>query len=326
MPPNIRLKTFFPLIRFLVASLIIVALFTLVPYDNLFILFEKTDKTFLSLAFSALFMSFLAVILRWKYLLWELGLNVALGELLVSYLCSLFFNLFIPMTITGDVLRGLSVIRRYGNPNQVAWSILVGRVSGFISLALISALAFLFNTSLIYYPQFLFPAILLCLIAIFAYTFIVNPSASRFFIRFLWRFPSLGDKLSLVHQRFFQFKIPRVVLFYCVVISFGIYGLTSMAFYFAAKSFHSNVPLLAFLVFVPIVLAASHIPVSSAGIGPREALTVYFMRVLGVSTEIGLGIALINLFFIIAMGLSGGLVYVFYYHRKLITHPRDVSA
>ena len=64
-------------------------------------------------------------------------------------------------------------------------------------------------------------------------------------------------------------------------------------------------------------MAVASVPVTIAGAGTREASAVYLFSLVGIDKNIGLGISLLNLIFLIGAGILGGLIYVSIYYRWL---------
>jgi uncharacterized membrane protein YbhN (UPF0104 family) len=84
-------------------------------------------------------------------------------------------------------------------------------------------------------------------------------------------------------------------------------------FYLAGTAVGIHLPLLTWLSFVPIVLAANAVPITMLGIGVREYLLVLFLGVLAhVEGERALAASFVVFSIILTVGLIGGLVYVFY--------------
>ena len=84
-------------------------------------------------------------------------------------------------------------------------------------------------------------------------------------------------------------------------------------FYLAGLSVGIRVPFLSWLTFVPIVLAASALPITIAGFGVREYLLVLFLGITAqVESERAVAASLVVFSIILVVCLCGGLLYIFY--------------
>ena len=85
-----------------------------------------------------------------------------------------------------------------------------------------------------------------------------------------------------------------------------------------------ELPLVTWLSFVPIVLAASALPISVAGIGVREYLLVLFLGVIGgVESERALAASFVAFSIILTVCVLGGLLYIFYRPKQKLTAPAE---
>lgn len=89
--------------------------------------------------------------------------------------------------------------------------------------------------------------------------------------------------------------------------------LLCLLFYLAGLSVGIHAPLLAWLTFVPIILAANALPITIAGFGVREYLLVLFLSVTAhVESERALAASFVVFAMILGVSLLGGLLYIFY--------------
>jgi glycosyltransferase 2 family protein len=89
--------------------------------------------------------------------------------------------------------------------------------------------------------------------------------------------------------------------------------LSCVLFYLAGISVGIRLPLLSWLTFVPIVLAANALPLTIAGLGVREYLLILFLGVTAqVESERALAASFVAFAIILGVSLLGGLLYIFY--------------
>ncbi|MCD6227907.1 MAG: flippase-like domain-containing protein, partial [Candidatus Omnitrophica bacterium] len=116
-----------------------------------------------------------------------------------------------------------------------------------------------------------------------------------------------------------QFLRKRPSIFWRTAIYFSlpVQIVTVFSFFFVCKSFYIDLDLVYFFIFVPIIMLIAFLPITVAGIGTREAATIYFFSKVGLSRPVSLGMSVMNLVFLIGISLIGGIIYVMVYHRWL---------
>lgn len=309
-------KTFF-FIRLIVAFGILFALFKFIPYEKIIEVYKDSHKVYLFFSFLIFFCCHLIAVGRWKFLLSALGAKASLREVFYSSFSGLFFNLFFPSFVAGDVFKGFSISYRQNDVKKVASSILMGRFSGVATLALVALLSFVLGRNILREKQIVIPLFILCAIAAFSSLLIFSKSFFLRLIRIFKESSLLKKKLSIFHDQLYFFKNNPNVFIKSLFFSFPIWILSSISFFIASKAFNVDVSIVYFFILVPIILAISIVPITIAGVGTREASAVYFFSLIGIDKSIALGISLLNLVFIIFMGIAGGILYVSVYHRLL---------
>ena len=92
------------------------------------------------------------------------------------------------------------------------------------------------------------------------------------------------------------------------VLSLVFILLTGPLSYFVALSVNFPVPLHVLIVYVPLIALLSNLPISIAGVGVRENLSVFFYSSLGFLPEDIIAFALSGSALMILVNLSGGVV------------------
>lgn len=312
----------FLLFRLLVTAAILFALFKFIPYEKLVSVYRDSKKGYLVFGFFIFLFCQIIGIFRWKFLLSSLGVNISIREAFYSYFCGLFLNLFFPSFVAGDVFRSFCISYRYGDTGKVASSVLMDRFSGAIALTLVAACAFIFGRSIMPNEGVAAALLILCAITGFASLAIFSRSFFRFLARVFKRKPRLEEKLISFHAKLYFFRKNPKVFAKSFLFSLPIQLLMPTGFFIISRAFDVNLGAIYFFIAVPIVTAIALIPITIAGAGTREASVVYFFSLVGIEKSIGLGISLLNLIFLISMGIIGGIFYVSVYHKWLQSHPR----
>lgn len=311
-----RKKIFF-LLRVIITIAIFFVIFKFIPYQRLISVYRNSQKTYLSFAFIIFLFSLCLGIARWKILLTSVGVAVSFREAFYSYLSGLFFNLFFPSFVAGDLFRGFGISQCHGKASKIASTVLMDRFSGCFALTAVALVSFLFLDDWAQKTQVLLPIFILVLIVIFLSFTIFNRSFFNFLLKIFRKGSLLRNKLSLFHDQLYFFKENLFVFYKSLLLSLLIHIMIPIGFFIASLAFALTLSPIVFLTLIPIIMVAAFVPITIAGIGTREALLVYFLSGYGVVESIGLGISLVNLCFLISTGLLGGVFYVTVYHRWL---------
>jgi len=310
-------KKFFLIFRIVVTFAIFFALFKFIPYDKLVEVYKESNKIYLALGLLIFFSTQLILVARWKFILASLGMVVTFGEAFLSFFSGLFFNLFFPSFVAGDIFRGFSISYRYGDVKKVASSILMDRFSGAIALASVSLIAFILGGAILRAKEVVLALSILCAIIGICSLIIFSKSLFLFLIKIVKKRPGgLRKKLVSFHDQLYFFRKKPSIFFKSLLFSFPIQILTPFGFFVVSKAFGVEVGFVNFLILVPIIMAIAMVPITIAGAGTREVSAVYFFSLIGIEKSIGFGISLLNLVFFIAIGIIGGILYVSLHHRR----------
>ena len=86
---------------------------------------------------------------RWKMLLHTERMNIHFYNLIAYYFIGMFFNLFMPTLVGGDVVRGYYLYKKSNKGSESVASIFVERLSGFFALMVIGLLSLIIGYSYI---------------------------------------------------------------------------------------------------------------------------------------------------------------------------------
>ena len=315
-------KKYFLYFRVVVTLAILIVLFKFVPFKKLVEVYTQSNKIYLFLSFFIFFCCSLIAAGRWKYLLYSLGMKISLKEIFLSYYCSIFFNLFFPSFIAGDIFRGLSIFRRHGGVKKVAASILMSRFSGMIALIVVIMLFSGLGSDIVREKQVVFSLFILGVLALFSCLVIFSKSFFLRFMKILSEDSRLRKKIVAFYDQLYFFKKNFHIFIKSLFFSIPLHILSSFGFFIASKAFHVEINMIHFFILVPIITAVAFLPITIAGIGTREVAAVYLFSLIGIDESIGLGISLVNLVSFLFLGLLGGVIYVTVYHRWLQSPPK----
>lgn len=257
-------------------------------------------------AFSLLLLAQIISVFRWKILSRAIGFLGSMTQFIVFYFSGMFFNLFLPTSIGGDVLKVFFLSRGEARKLPAAYSVLADRMFGLLTLVLIGAFTVLINPGLL--PPFL--RNFLWISGLGALGIILFPLKMHKILE--KHFPKIASRVSMV---IIYWKKPYV-LTTAIFLSFLLQVLGIVALPVLAHSLQIDQPISLYFVIFPIVAIVTILPVSLGGLGVREGSFIYLLGLKGVPMEKALVLSLGFFFLHAALGLIGGLMYSLGLHKK----------
>src|SRR5574342_537265 len=140
MPDSKRKNNILSLFGRLAFSAALLAfLFSKIDTKQTFELLKTADMGVFWFAFGIFFVVHLIMLSRWLVIIRALELKVAAWNVIRYFFIGLFGNLFLPSSIGGDVIKILGLCQYSDQKPRVVASVLLDRLSGFVSIAVISA-------------------------------------------------------------------------------------------------------------------------------------------------------------------------------------------
>jgi len=127
-----------------VSALLFIFLLNKISFDDLSLLLETLDPTFILLALAVFLTSNLLGSLQWHTLLVSSGVRVSFHQTIRFYFVGLFFNNFLPANIGGDAVKVYDVSRMGSSVYQVIAVTLLDRIIGIFSLCFLASISVLF--------------------------------------------------------------------------------------------------------------------------------------------------------------------------------------
>ena len=231
----------------------------------------------IALAIALIVLALLVSAIKWRILLRAQVATISLPYLFNTYLVGLFFNNFLPSNVGGDVARIADIAKRTGKAPEATASVIGERLISGLALALTALIGLLLS------PPSIGPVRTDCwrtdpVLCIRDGTFRVpeseedyqygdSPAAWSQMVRTdqpgsqglsPWLYAILPRSCGPVFWSF-AFHITLVLVNYAIFIALNI-----------------NLPLISFVLYVPIIAAIQLVPVSVNGFGVREVAYVYF--------------------------------------------------
>src|SRR4030042_2793538 len=315
------------LLRIGISLALLIFLLRQVDKKALWEIISSAHKGMLAFAFLAFFLNYLFCLFRWKMLLKTAGINIPLKRVIIAFSGGIFFNLFLPSTIGGDLVRTVDLSVYTGKPKEITATVFLDRLSGYFGLGLISLLALGLGyrhiqdrsvLAAIFIINIILVAILLVLFNNFFYAkinkLLHSPTAGR-----------IREAITSLHQEMHIFRNHKSVIWNNLLVSVLIQITGPVVFYLTALSLGLKINIIYFLIFIPIIGGITLLPISIGGLGLRDASAIYFFAKIGLAKNLALALSLLNFFFVLVCGLLGGIIYVLTIHHRRIQHHQPSS-
>ena len=241
---------------------------------------------------------------------------MSLRELTLIYLIGFAFNNILPSGVGGDAIRMVELNRYTSRASDAVTSVIVERFLGLYGSLVLGFVTLLFTWRVV--P----PQIALVLLAVFA---AITGIGVVLMYEPLYR---LLRRIGLVR------KVTDIGFISSLFDSFQQYNRRALAKAFAVSLVFNvvlifinltlglalgiDIPVIYYVMFIPLVAIALALPISFAGLGPREGTYIFLFGQVGVSSEIALALSLLvyisgNL----TPGLVGGAIYLWRGAREL---------
>ena len=317
-----KIFSFLPRVCISIILFIVLFCFKKVNIHDLIYDISSADKPLLCLAFSVFFITYFLGLLRWQMLLKAVKVEIPLKRIITAYSGGIFFSLFLPSSIGGDVARSIDLAKHTQKPREIVATVLLDRLSGYTGLVIVVICALFAGKRII-------GGDITILISAALITGILAVILLILFNRFLYlqinkllRAPHAGrirESLESLFQEIHYFRKHKKVLFYNILVSVAIQTLGPLIFYLTALSLGvSGVNLIYFFIFIPIIGAVTLLPISLGGFGIRENTSMILFAKAGMARNSAVAMAFLNSIFILIYGAIGGLIYVFTLHRRRV--------
>jgi uncharacterized protein (TIRG00374 family) len=302
-------KTF--LLKALVSVSLLLFLLSRVDFQYLWQLVTSTRLSYVALALVSYVLSQIVSCFRWVLLARPLGFALPMKQYLSYYFIGMFFSLFAPSTVGGDVSRVFYLARGGNTVRDKPWgkltthalaSVVADRVVG------LAALVWIGGAALIAFPRYSLPPLIYYLTGAMSAGFLVLWLLLPLFSRLLQRTNySAGEHLRLSLE---TYRRNQGIILQTIVLSLVVHAIQSAIQVILGFALDLHLPWSYAFILYPLVGVFSALPISFNGIGLREGGYVFLLGHLGVSSEKALAFGLLWFFMVALDSLIGGLVFV----------------
>ncbi len=267
--------------------------------ENFYNVIHKINPVFFFIV--SLFYIFATYIssIRWKMFIPG---DISVQRLFSLYMIGSFFNNLLPGIIFGDALKAYYLYRDTKNTGISMASVFMDRYVGFVALMMIALIALPFgmvyirNTEL----RYIIPLLILSF---------VTGSMLFFRLKLMRRLRFLKDFYGYFDS-YVNDKKNVVVLLKTFLLSLIIQMVGMVSVYIIARGFEIDINFISILIFVPLIVTVSLLPVSISGLGIREGAFVILFGNIGVKPELALMISLTWFLSVVTGSLPGALFYL----------------
>ena len=300
-------KASFLLLKILVSGGLIYLLFSRIGVSNVVNNISRVNPLFFLAAMFIYLAQLFISTNRWSLLIER---PLSLKRLYSLYLIGSFFSIFLPGLVGGDTVKAyylnkmlksspLNGEAQGSNLVTAIASVFMDRYLGFVAM-LIMVVA-VYPLSFMYIKGTVFIWLLPLLFALFLI-------GSYLILRF-----RIGQRFGFISNLYGYFSLyigKKTVILKTLLLSVLTQTAGITAVYLLSVGLSMDVPFISVLIFVPIIILVSFIPISIAGIGLREGAFVFFFSIIGVPSEQSLTLSILWFLSTCATSLLGLVEYL----------------
>lgn len=232
------------------------------------------------------------------------------------HLIANFFQLFLPSSASGDVVKAYFSVRNKNLGATSLASIVIGRLLGVVAVLGIGLGVVLTLPDHTMRQRILSDRMMWVIAAGVLLACIVVLNANRYKVASIWpNAPRLIQRILGLSERILtslgQFRNRPGLLAGGLLLSAAIHVLMVGTSYLIFVGLGWNVSLAVFAVYIPIISLLTMVPVSFNGMGIREALFSYFLGPFGCTPELVLSYAVVGYASLFIVGIAGWVCYMF---------------
>ncbi len=282
--------------------------------EKLLTLFMGADVAWVVFSVSFIFVLDSLSSIKWKMLLDACSDKVELWRLYVYYCIAQFFNLILPTSMGGDVVRIFLLGGYTGKRSDAAASVIVERFTGMVGMLIFAVFSMLLNFDK-FNQKWLVIALVCCSLAAILLAWFVVKKKEFTILSFLplrkYNFlESISRKIIQVRNAIFEYSDNRKALVVALLNSFLFQIGAVLNVWVTARVFSDEISLMLCMTTVPIILFIMNIPFSIGGIGLMEFAYLFVFSLFGVSPSLAISVAMLLRLKSILDALIGGGFYL----------------
>jgi len=284
--------------------LILAGLFTFSGFSEVFGILRTVSLYWVLLSCLAILLTFILRTWRWSVILRSAGYVASRGMIFKCIMFGWLLNYLLPARV-GDIARGVALKTTEGKPLGMSLStIVLERAFDMLTLAFLLVLPVI----LFYQKHLLWLEVLSIgvAVALISALFIIYKFESHI-VGVLKKFSSkknnytldttkIERSIRLLKEGLDEVRENKAAIALCFALSVLIWFFEISSIFFAAKAIGFDIPFLLATVSGVAAFITQAIPVTPAGIGVHEASITGILALFGISTSVGVSIALVDHF------------------------------
>lgn len=299
------------ILRFFVSISILFIIFLKIDFQKFFSVLKKLDLKIFFLSFLLYIFSQYISTHRWRLLLLAKCIRVSFLKLFSFYFVGMFFNLFMPTLVGGDVFRTYDLYRETSNVKEAAASILMERAAGVFALICLSLLSLIIGFSYIKNEPVVIYSILILSFCFFLLIILIFSENLKNFLSSIFKKIKIWEIFIKFYNAIFEYKKFPFTILKVILLSFAVQIINLFIFSTMAGALKLNVKFIYIWLFTPLITFFSMIPISLSGWGLREGATIYLYSKIGISSEESLLLSLSVSLIVTSASLIGGIILLF---------------
>ena len=257
------------------------------------------------------FLGLIGVAYRLRFVVMAQQTELSVGLAYYVNLIALFFNNVLPSSVGGEMVKAYFLYKNANGKVSAFSAVIVDRLFGIVTMIFISMAAVLFWGQAQSSPRILSSILFLTLFIITFGVLVFNKKIADSLCQIhIPLVPGiLLEKIRDIYKAIHDYRGHKRIVLKCVLLTLIGQGAYIIANYLLAMSLSIDIPLGFFFFFVPIMLLIGVAP-SVNGIGVREATFLFYLTEF-TSPEKALALSLLSTFFLIVIGIIGGIIYAF---------------
>jgi uncharacterized protein (TIRG00374 family) len=308
----------FTIAKLTITALLFLYIFSKIDFHQFRATLHNARLDILLAGFVILWIGHYICIYRWRMLMRPLMPVLSQRHLFGIYCIGLFFNLFFPTVVGGDVVKMYYAGKPSKSYAQSFAATFLDRDAGMLAMMIIACIAILLHP--ISVPRIPVSLIIWGVFALFVAgnIAIFTPRFHRMLTGVLQRLhlSKIATKIDLISNAFQIMGKHPGVLFASLLISFINQLLVIAVSWIMALGLRMNVSFSYFLILIPVITLISMIPISLNGMGLREYSFLSLLGAIGVAPASCIALGVVSSIVIILSSLPGGIVYLFFRNRS----------
>jgi hypothetical protein len=283
---------------------------------------QEVDPSLLCLALLILSANMPLSSYKWDLLLRVHDVRPGFFPVLKAYWIGSFFSNYLPSSVGGDLVR-LFVLKCEGRRDEIASSILVERITGFLVLLLLSVFALALRPQYFDVPGGISALWLLVAgasVALIGVLLASEPIAWLLVRLPLGRQRLIGKAVNVVARisaAMASYRRAPRSLVVAVALSAPFYGILMIFEYLILDAVGVSLSLVAVAAITPLIPLIAAVPISINGLGVAEGAYFVFFTQAGVAPEAAFAGALLRRLISLVVSLFGGLFWMEMPRRRM---------